>query len=161
MDRIHVTFVSPDYAEMDAEVESTNTPAQIVASLIDEKFILPISSLDNLYYCLSVIGKTMLEEGRTLADSKVESGDRIRVSVVQRGGGGHVLPRASFSAPVRIPERRELTVDLVPIDYIDRLEEYRADQTRWETIAGIFAGGYSESLSIGPLSYPLLSQAHQ
>jgi hypothetical protein len=45
-----------------------------------------------------------------------------------------------ISAPVRIPERAQLTVDLIPASTIYRLEEYRADQMRAEAIMWTFIG---------------------
>lgn len=45
-----------------------------------------------------------------------------------------------LSAPVRMPDRENLTIFLVPQDDIYRLEEYRADEKKWESVFWVFTG---------------------
>jgi hypothetical protein len=43
-----------------------------------------------------------------------------------------------ISAPVHIPD--DLSIQLVPVDLVDKLEEYRSDQIKWETVFWAFIG---------------------
>lgn len=45
-----------------------------------------------------------------------------------------------LAAPIYIPNRDSLAIGLVPSDIVYRLEEYRSDQMKWETILWIFVG---------------------
>ncbi len=45
-----------------------------------------------------------------------------------------------LGAPIFIPNRDSLAIGLVPSDIVYRLEEYRSDQMKWETILWIFVG---------------------
>ncbi|KAA0227004.1 hypothetical protein EDS67_18275 [candidate division KSB1 bacterium] len=83
---INLTFINvSDDSEMDVEVSSDMTREQIVENLIQVEFIPPLTGEDE-EYGLTVKGKGELGEGQTLSSLRVESGDRIRVAVVQRGG---------------------------------------------------------------------------
>lgn len=83
---INLTFINvSDDSEMDVEVSSDMSREQIVENLIQVEFIPPLAG-DDEEYGLTVKGKGELGEGQTLSSLNVESGDRIRVAVVQRGG---------------------------------------------------------------------------
>lgn len=45
-----------------------------------------------------------------------------------------------LSAPVHLPDREHLAIFLVPQDYIYRLEEYRSDEKKWESVFWVFTG---------------------
>ena len=51
-----------------------------------------------------------------------------------------VFDAVDLSAPVYIPTKESLAIGLVPADTVYRLEEYRADQMRWEGIMWAFIG---------------------
>lgn len=90
---INLTFINvSDDSEMDVEVSSDMTREQIVENLIQVDFIPPLTGEDE-EYGLTVKGKGELGEGQMLSSLKVESGDRIRVAVVQRGGAA-ALPQS-------------------------------------------------------------------
>lgn len=85
-DTINLTFINvSDDSEMDVEVSSDMTREQIVENLIQVEFIPPLAGEDE-EYGLTVKGKGELGEGQTLSSVNAETGDRIRVAVVQRGG---------------------------------------------------------------------------
>jgi len=46
----------------------------------------------------------------------------------------------ALTAPVRFPSREAMEVSLVPSTYLQRLEEYRSDESRWFSFFGIFVG---------------------
>lgn len=45
-----------------------------------------------------------------------------------------------LTAPIRLPDPDEMEVKLVPIESIQRLEEYRADENKWNSWLGVFVG---------------------
>jgi transcriptional regulator with XRE-family HTH domain len=45
-----------------------------------------------------------------------------------------------ITAPVALPSKQQLEVRLIPTTSFERLEEYRAEENRWFTWAGIFLG---------------------
>lgn len=45
-----------------------------------------------------------------------------------------------ITAPVTIPSSDDLTVSLVPASFLERLEEYRSEESKWLSGLGIFAG---------------------
>jgi len=45
-----------------------------------------------------------------------------------------------LTAPIKIPRRADMEVTLVPITTLDRLEEYRADESLWLSACGLFVG---------------------
>lgn len=47
-----------------------------------------------------------------------------------------------MSAPVIVPDANTLTVVLVPTTLLHQLEEYRADQIRFEAVAFLFLGAF-------------------
>jgi len=48
--------------------------------------------------------------------------------------------RDELTAPVRIPAREDMEVTLMPTTVLDRLEEYRGEQSTWFSIFGVFVG---------------------
>jgi hypothetical protein len=46
----------------------------------------------------------------------------------------------ALTAPVRIPTPGAMQVTLVPVHVLDRLEEYRSDESTWLTFCGLFMG---------------------
>jgi len=83
---LNLTFINvSDDSEMDVEMSSDMTREQIVDNLIRADFIPPLLGF-NEEYGLTVKGKGELGEGQSLAQIDAASGDRVRVSVVQRGG---------------------------------------------------------------------------
>ncbi|MFZ4662878.1 MAG: hypothetical protein ACOYNY_38080 [Caldilineaceae bacterium] len=47
-----------------------------------------------------------------------------------------------MSAPVIVPDANKLTVVLVPSTLLHQIEEYRADQIRFEAVAFLFLGAF-------------------
>jgi 4-amino-4-deoxy-L-arabinose transferase-like glycosyltransferase len=45
-----------------------------------------------------------------------------------------------ITAPIYIPARDKLAIGLVPSDYVYRLEEYRSDERRWESVMWALIG---------------------
>ena len=86
MANVDVTFVSHiDYSEMDADLDDAQTAEQVIQALIAERFI-QANTDPNRYYTLTIKGRSQVAEGQTLAAAGVQNGDRIIVSVAQRGG---------------------------------------------------------------------------
>jgi hypothetical protein len=90
MARVDVTFINAgDNAELDAELDDGLKVEQVIRALIAEGFI-PL--LDNpRSYMLTIKGRRSLHTEETLAAGGVQQGDKIRVSVSQRGGGSNNL----------------------------------------------------------------------
>lgn len=92
MAELNITFVNvSDSSEIDVELDDSMTNEQIVKSLIREKFIPPLN--DSRAYILAVKGAGLIAEKQTLAAAKVRSGDYIRITVAQRGGGSPLSSR--------------------------------------------------------------------
>lgn len=45
-----------------------------------------------------------------------------------------------LTAPVKLPSREAMTVNLGPLNIVDRMEEYQADENLGHTLFGLFAG---------------------
>jgi transcriptional regulator with XRE-family HTH domain len=45
-----------------------------------------------------------------------------------------------ITAPVALPSSADLTVKLVPSTVLERLEEYRSEESKWLSVSGIFIG---------------------
>ena len=86
MANLELTIVNAgDNAEMDVELDDSRRPEQIIRDLINEGFIPPIHEQDRSY-TLAIKGRGNIPEGQTLAAAGVHSGDKLRVTVAQRGG---------------------------------------------------------------------------
>ena len=86
MATLDLTFINAgDNAELDAELEDNLRAEQIIQSLVNEKFI-PALNDQTRSYMLTIKGRNTIAEGQTLAAAGVQTNDRIRVSVTQRGG---------------------------------------------------------------------------
>ncbi len=46
----------------------------------------------------------------------------------------------TFTAPIRLPSRESIAVQLGPLNLVDRLEEYQSDENLGHTLLGIFLG---------------------
>lgn len=51
-----------------------------------------------------------------------------------------LIDAVESTAPIYIPSRESLAIGLVPIDLVYRLEEYRSDEKKWESILWAFIG---------------------
>jgi len=52
----------------------------------------------------------------------------------------HEKPEDTLTAPVRMPSREAMTVHLGPLNLIERVEEYQADENQAHTLLGLFVG---------------------
>ncbi|GHO92121.1 hypothetical protein KSF_021690 [Reticulibacter mediterranei] len=87
MTEIKVIFVNADdNSELDVEIDNTMTTEQVIKALIEENFISP-STDPTRSYMLTIYGRNTIAESQTFAQAGVVTGDRIRVSITQRGGG--------------------------------------------------------------------------
>ncbi|MCZ7567011.1 MAG: EsaB/YukD family protein [Ardenticatenaceae bacterium] len=93
-------------------------------------------------------GKT-LDTDDTLAGIGVQENDELTLLPEVVAGAwspGYASPEqqifdaVELSAPVLIPTRDSLAIGLVPSDIVYRLEEYRADEMRWQAVAWTFTG---------------------
>jgi hypothetical protein len=86
MATLDLTFVNAgDNAEMDAELEDNMRAEDVIRALISERFIPQLND-PTRSYMLTIKGRSTIAEGQTLAAAGVQSKDKIRVSVTQRGG---------------------------------------------------------------------------
>ena len=89
---INLTFINvSDDSEMDVEMSPDMTREQIVENLTRADFI-PLLLNQDEEYSLTVKGRGELGESQTLSEIGARAEDRVRVSVVQRGGNdpGHI-----------------------------------------------------------------------
>ena len=86
MANVEVTFINAgDSAELDAELDDSQSANDVIQSLISERFVPPLTD-PTRYYMLTIKGRSTISEGQTLRDAGVRTGDQIRVNVAQRGG---------------------------------------------------------------------------
>jgi hypothetical protein len=48
---------------------------------------------------------------------------------------------SAFTVPIRMPTRDKLSVRLIPLEWLDRFEEYKDDQTEFLAVLGALCGG--------------------
>ncbi len=86
MATLELTFINASgEGELTADLPDNMRCEQIVQSLITEHFITALSD-GARSYTLTVKGGNTIQEGQTLAQAGVHTGDKIRVNVTQRGG---------------------------------------------------------------------------
>ena len=91
-----------------------------------------------------------LKRDDTLASEGVQNGDRFtlvpKIAEVdhpisyEEPPQKQVVEAVYLSAPVFVPSSESLAIGLVPASIVDRWEEYRSDQMRWEVAAWAFIG---------------------
>ena len=75
-------------------------------------------------------------------DSADDPDDALRSDIVEIKATLAILTATphGITAPVRTPQPEDMEVTLVPSTILDRLDEYRGDESLWLVLFGLFTG---------------------
>jgi hypothetical protein len=149
MTQIQAFIIGPDRRESSVTIPDDSEIRLLGPALVSNFRFPDIDSSGNslVYRFRREDNDYILREDDTLATIGFSSGGKLIAMPMALMPAAPTLPssvehieRATMSAPIRIPSRESLAIGLVPSDLIYRLEEYRADQRRWEAIAWSLGG---------------------
>ena len=95
--------------------------------------------LQDLEQSVATVSKR-LDEMRDTATITADSTLAEQLQVLREDMRHMQQTSQALTAPVRIPSPSEMEVRLVPLHHLDRLEEYRNDESQWLTLFGITVG---------------------
>lgn len=128
------TILLPKAKEVSASID-LKTPSKELASQAILEMQVQVTDIQNSVDALSTETDEQVTNvsGRsTTFDEEIRN---LRETVNRLKATSHEI-----TAPVALPSSDEMTVRLVPVNLLERLEEYRFDEAKWAAIQGVFFG---------------------